>query len=244
MFEEFKNHGITESTPQEIMLGVGTIHKNLQYGYYLLTAQPADWTTNYSRYYSKTTENNVDTYTPLSSAPTFATGTYYVKRWNAQETIIGATSGGGKFSIVPDIKRVEVDGANVATKGLDIKIGEKATLEASFVEYTPDRIKELAIGRNGTAVINGLTVDGYSVIESKPNIEDSDYADNVAFVGKRLDGSPIIIVMDNALCTSGFESDRKPKDNAVTKAVYECYQEIDKDLTTLPWRVYYPTPAA
>ena len=240
-YEEFKNHGITENTPQTILLDVGTVHRNLKFGHYLLTAEPSDWSANYTRYFTKTTTDGVDTYTPVTgaSAPTFAPGTYYVKRWNAAESILGATSGGAKFTITPEIKRVEVDGANVATKGLDRKIGEKATLEVNLVEITPDRIKELAIAKEGTS-----DVDGYNVIESKPDIEESDYADNVAFIGTRADGMPIIIVMDNALCTSGFDNDRKPKDNSVLKATYECYQEITKNLNTLPYHIYYPTPAA
>lgn len=242
-YDEFKNHGITENTPQTILLDVGTVHRNLKFGFHALNAQPDDWSTNYANYFSKTTNNGVDTYSAVAAvenaAPTFAAGTYYEKRWNAEESILGATSGGAKFTITPEIKRIEVDGANVATKGLDRKIGEKATLEVNLVEITPDRIKELAIGKNGTS-----DVEGYSVIESKPDIEDSDYADNVGFIGTRADGMPIIIIMDNALCTSGFDNDRKPKDNSVIKATYECYQDITKNLNTLPWHVYYPTPAA
>lgn len=238
-YDEFKNHGITETTTQTILLDVGTVHRNLKFGYHLLTAAPDDWTTGYAHYYTKTTNDGVDTYTALTEATTFAANTYYVKRWNAAESILGATSGGAKFTITPEIKRVEVDGANVATKGLDRKVGETAKLEVNLVEITPDRIKELAIAKEGTS-----DVDGYNVIESKPDIEDTDYADNVAFIGTRADGMPIIIVMDNALCTSGFENDRKPKDNSVLKAVYECYQEITKNLNTLPYHIYYPTPAA
>ena len=44
--------------------------------------------------------------------------------WNFDESIVGATSGGSKLSIIPEITKVEVDGALVATKGLTVKTGE------------------------------------------------------------------------------------------------------------------------
>lgn len=45
--------------------------------YDLLTAQPADWSTNYTNYFTKSD----DTYTPVTggSAPTFEADTYYKK---------------------------------------------------------------------------------------------------------------------------------------------------------------------
>ena len=58
--------------------------------------------------------------------------------WNFAESLVGATSGGSKFEIVPEVTQVEVDGALVAVKELDVKQGETATMEVNFVELTPD----------------------------------------------------------------------------------------------------------
>lgn len=52
---EFKSSGITENTPKTIMLGAGTIHKDLVFGYTLLEAQPEDWETGFANYYAKNT---------------------------------------------------------------------------------------------------------------------------------------------------------------------------------------------
>lgn len=160
-------------------------------------------------------------------------------KWNFAESLVGATSGGSKFEIVPEVTQVEVDGALVAVKELDVKQGETATMEVNFIELTPDIIKASVIGRSGTSDITG-----YSVIESKSMIEEGDYWENIAFVGKTLTGQPIIVIMDNALCTSGLSIEGKNKEAGVGKYTFRCSQEITGDLTTLPYKIYYPTPTA
>ena len=159
--------------------------------------------------------------------------------WNFAESLVGATSGGSKFEIVPEVTQVEVDGALVAVKELDVKQGETATMEVNFVELTPDIIKASVIGRSGSS-----DVTGYNVIESKSMIEEGDYWENIAFVGKTLTGQPIIVIMDNALCTSGLSIEGKNKEAGVGKYTFRCSQEITGDLTTLPYKIYYPTPTA
>ena len=160
-------------------------------------------------------------------------------KWNFAESLVGATSGGSKFEIVPEVTQVEVDGALVAVKELDVKQGEAATMEVNFIELTPDIIKASVIGQAGTS-----DVTGYSVIESKSMIEEGDYWENIAFVGKTLTGQPIIVIMDNALCTSGLSIEGKNKEAGVGKYTFRCSQEITGDLTTLPYKIYYPTPTA
>lgn len=160
-------------------------------------------------------------------------------KWNFADSLVGATSGGSKFEIVPEVTQVEVDGALVAVKELDVKQGETATMEVNFVELTPDIIKASVIGQSGTSDITG-----YSVIESKSMIEEGDYWENIAFVGKTLTGQPIIVIMANALCTSGLSIEGKNKEAGVGKYTFRCSQEITGDLTTLPYKIYYPTPTA
>lgn len=193
-YEELKNHGVTESTPKNILLGAGTLHKGFKF--------------------DKQT-----------------------KKWNFAESLVGATSGGNKLTITPEIKTVEVDGALVKVKGLDFKTGEVAKLETNLVEITPELLKTTVIGE-----LVESNVEGYNLIESKADIEAGDYYENLAFVGKKTDGTPIIIILDNALCTSGFEGEAKNKENTVVKVTFECYQDVDGDLAKLPYHIYYPTP--
>ena len=109
-------------------------------------------------------------------------------------------------------------------------------MEINFIELTKDIIKAATIGADGTSD----DASNYDVIESKANISTGDYWENIAFVGKTLDGKNIIAIMDNALCTSGFEQEGKNKEGAVGKYTFECHAELTSDLDTLPWHIYYP----
>lgn len=158
-------------------------------------------------------------------------------KWNFAESLVGATSGGSKFSIVPEIVQVEVDGVLVSVMELDVKQGETATMEINFVELTPDIIKASVIGQSASSEL-----EGYSMITSKGRIEKGDYWENIAYVGKTLTGKPTIVIMDNALCTSGLEQEGKNKEAGVGKYTFRCSQTIEGDLTVLPYKIYYPTP--
>lgn len=190
-------HGVTETTPQNIPFGAGTIHKNLKY-----------------------------------TAPEGATP----GSWNFDTSIIGATSGGSKLSIVPEISNIEVDGALVKIKGIsDVKTGGTATMDVNFVELNKDIIKTAVIGQDGTSAD-----EAFDLVEDKALISTGDYLDNIAFVGKTLDGKKIIAILDNALCTSGMELEGKNKEAGVVALTFECYADNEGDLDVLPWHIYYP----
>lgn len=159
--------------------------------------------------------------------------------WNAAESVIAATSGGNTLAITPEVTDIEVDGANVKVADLAVKTGETATLETNIVEISPDVLKKVVIAKDGT----DENATGYSVLESKPRIEKGDYIDNFGFVGKRIDGTPIIIIFEKALCNTGIEWSAEAKAAGVITATFECYAGIDSDLEHLPWKIYYPTPA-
>lgn len=165
---------------------------------------------------------------------TFADGT-----WNFEESIMGATQGGSKISIKPEFTDIEVDGALVKVKGLKVKTGETATMEFNFLEVTKDVLKMAVVGTDGTSEDNK-----FDVIESTAFITEGDYLDNVAFVGQTLDGRNIIVIMDNVLCTSGFESEGKNKEAGVFTCTFECHADLSSDMDTLPYHIYFPKVTA
>lgn len=182
--------GVSATTPENILFGAGTIHKNLKYS---------------------------------------------TNTWNFDESIIGATSGGSKLTITPEVTTVELDGALVKAKGLDVKTGETATMEINFAELNKEILKVATMGKAGTSADTN-----YDVIESKESIEAGDYFDNIAFVGKTLDGKNVIAILDNALCTSGMELEGKNKEAGVIALTFESYAELTSGLDKLPWHIYYP----
>lgn len=157
--------------------------------------------------------------------------------WNFAESLVGATNGGSKVSIVPEITNIEVDGIGVKSKGMAQKTGETATMEINFAELTKDIIQAATLGQAGTSADTT-----YDVIESKTEIAEGDYWENIAFVGKTVKGKYIIFIMENALCTSGLEHEGKNKEGTAGKYTFECYAEFgdSTDMDQLPWHIYYP----
>ena len=228
--------GVSSSTPKNIIFGAGTIHVGLKYSATPLYVKTKDTYIHPGKtYYTRSgTEPNY-TYSSVPSPSANTLSQYYEDEghWNGSETCIGATQGGSKLSIVPEIKRIEADGAMVAVQGLDVKTGEKATMEINMLELSAEMIKSSVVGTSSSNT-------EYDIIESKPLLEVGDYYENIAFVGKNLEGKNIVVILDNALCTSGFESEGKHKEAGVGKFTFECYADIESDLDSLPYHIYYP----
>ena len=183
-------HGVSATTPENILLGAGTIHKNL----------------------------------------TFADG-----KWTGD--IIGATSGGNSIEIKGEVFNIELDGALVKVKGLAVMQGGTATMEVNFAELSADVMKLAMLGEFGES-----DAEGYDMIQPKANITEGDYVENFAFVGKTANGAKdIIVILENAICTSGLKIEGKNKENAVIKLTMEAYAENEGDLDTVPVRIYYPS---
>ena len=163
---------------------------------------------------------------------------YAGSSWNFDESCVGATKGGSTLSITPEFYSVEPDGSTVAIKDFKRKVGETAKLEVNFLELTADLIKSAVIGANGTSEDST-----YDVIESKEAIAEGDYWENIAFVGETLNGENIIVILDNALCTSGLTLEGKNKEEGVGKYTFECHADASESLTTLPYHIYYPKRA-
>lgn len=158
--------------------------------------------------------------------------------WNFAESIVGATSGGSKLSIKPEVTQVEVDGVYVPVKGLDKKTGGIAEMEVNFIELSKEVIQAALFAMEGTS-----EDEAYTLLQDKADITDADYWENIAFVGKTLAGKHCIAILDNALCTSGHEQENKNKEGLVGKYVFRCSGELGTHSDTLPWRIYYPKAA-
>ena len=156
--------------------------------------------------------------------------------WNFEESCVGATKGGSSVKIEPEFYSVSPDGSSVAVKNFKRKIGEKASLEVNLLELNADMLKASVIGADGESDVQGM-----ALIESKADIVEGDYWENIAFVGETLDGKNIIVILPNALCTSGLAIEGKNGEENVGKFTFECHGDANDSLTTLPYKIYYPT---
>lgn len=169
----------------------------------------------------------------INAAVLYANLKYEDGRWYGD--LLGATSGGTKVSVTSDFQDIEVDGAVVKVRGMSVKQGEAAYIEANLIEMTPEVLKMSMVARQAESGISG-----YDLYTTKALLEDKDFLDNIAAIGTLSDGREIIVIMENMLCTSGFEADTKNKDKSVLKCKFECYAGFEDDHDTLPVFVYYP----
>ncbi len=146
--------------------------------------------------------------------------------------IFGATQEGGTLTITPEFWTPEIDGATVALKELQKKIGETAQMEVSFVELTSELVKNMVIGK-----VADSTDANYDVITSA-DLGAGHLYEGFGFYGKYLNGRPIIILFKQALCTSGFTTDAKNKANSLFKGTFACQSDIEYGTTKLPYAIF------
>jgi len=227
-----KNNGVTSNTPENIPLGAGTYYKNLTYGYTLTTDKAI---VAGKDYYTKA----VDVYTKVVSPLVADIATYYELGWSG--TVIGATSGGGTFKYEAEYVDVELDGVTVLVKGISKqKVGESASLESTIAEYSAGIISQ------ALHLVKDLTLSNaeYDCYVTKDSISDSDYLDNVAFVGYTATGKAIIIILPNALCTSAFELKGENKKQGTYSITFDCTQDLSaQSLNKLPVQWWFPVVA-
>lgn len=156
--------------------------------------------------------------------------------------LIGATAGGGSFSAVPTIRRVEVDGVKGATKGFEALDEWVVTMTANVKEITADLLKmALATGSSTDEKSpSSATAANYKKIVAANNLSDSDYITNITWVGTLSGNSlPIIIILKNALCTNGLTLTTADKSEGVVALTLTAHYD-PSDLDAVPFEIYYP----
>ena len=150
--------------------------------------------------------------------------------------LIGATSGGGTFSAVPTVRKIEIDGVKGSAKGLEVIDEWIVTLMANIKEVSPESI-QLALG--AATIENGTT--GYKKITAKNYIEDADYLDNIVWVGK-LSGSdtPVIIEILNAISLGGLTLNMADKAEGLIPTTFTAHYD-STDLDAPPFVIHYPS---
>ncbi len=248
-----RKSGINSNTPNDFLLGAGVVFKNFKYVYSKVDATGSTQPEGTLRVIAdnsateKDTEIRISKLTPnvsfigLDKSYTKpAVGDYVTGAWTDDEDhVLGATNGGNKLSIVPEITAIEVDGATVEIKGLNQKTGETGTLDVNLAQHTKESIKRAIVGKEADTLIKG-----YAQIETKSLIELSDYLDNIAFVGTMTDGTEIIAILENAICTSGLELDNKNKETSVCATTFKSTADFKGNVfDKLPIYIFYPNKA-
>lgn len=149
--------------------------------------------------------------------------------------LVGATNGGGKVTIAPNVIPLELDGMLVAVRGMEQKSGETAEMETNMAEISTDFLARAVIG-TASETEDGL----FDVIDSKSKIEDGDYYTGWGYIGQMLDGRALMVIFKNARCTDGLELEAKNGEQVTVPMKVACYSDVAEgdDLEKLPYRIY------
>lgn len=146
--------------------------------------------------------------------------------------VFSATQEGGTLTITPEFWTPEIDGATVALKEFQKKVGETAQMDVSFVELSAEQMKNMVIGK-----VSETSDANYDVITSA-ELGAGHIYEGFGFRGELLNGRPIIILFKHALCTSGFTTDAKNKANSLFKGTFACQSDIEYSTTKLPYAIF------
>ena len=111
-----------------------------------------------------------------------------------------------------------------------------ASIEVNMLNQSVESLKRSIVGKE----VEDALIKGFTQIETKPLIELSDYLDNVGYVYRRSNGKMVIIILENAICSSGFATENKNKEAAVTPITFEATADFSSGkYDTLPVYIFY-----
>lgn len=150
--------------------------------------------------------------------------------------LIGATSGGNEFQVKQKISAIKIDGIKAANvKGMERVDSVETTLKCNFIEATPEVIADALI-----ATIDTRSDGNYYIIKGKSVIDESDYIDNIAWVGT-VSGSkkPVIIFLYNAASLDGLQLKTEDSKDITLPVTFTAHADPSKS-QELPYAIYYP----
>lgn len=158
---------------------------------------------------------------------------------------LGATVGGSKCNITINLRQPEVDGVLVKVKGNDLIESVEATLEGTLKEWKKENITQALFA--DVAAGNGTDdATEYKVIEGRNEVLNTDYIENIAYIGKISgEDKPVIIILKNAINTNGLSFETKDKDESGIPFKFEARADADKpeDVNKI-WKILYPETVA
>jgi hypothetical protein len=166
-------------------------------------------------------------------------GAVYLNYGLENERLLGATKGGNTFTIEQEIREMEADGARGPMKGARRIIRSVARCVANLVEITADNI---------LVMLPGATKEDYPSAEAKTHdkitrvrdIQDGDYINNVALVG-RISGADenFIGIVENVLADGNISANAVDKDEAAVEVQFTAHFDpaaMDEE----PWEIRQP----
>ena len=151
---------------------------------------------------------------------------------SAGTNLLGATRGGGTFTMTREIRQVEADGARFRFVGGEIVDSADAYLSETLIEITPAHLKHV-LGN-----VDVTTSGTKTTIDFRTAFEDGDYLQNVVWIGDTSEGF-VCIDLKNALNTADFTFTFADKNEGTVNVEYHAHQADVGDYDSLPVRIIF-----
>ncbi len=144
---------------------------------------------------------------------------------------LGATTGGGSFQCTPTIRQIEADGMRAPVVGSTVNDGWVIKLTGTMKEITDGNLKDALISAD-------VTTDGdVKTITVRDVIEDTDYIDNLCWIGDRNDGAFVLIEIENALNLTGANFTFTDKGEGSLPFEFQAHKKTVTGSTNAPCKV-------
>ena len=173
-----------------------------------------------------------ETQVPSDNDILLGEGIYYLNFVDIDNrgTVLGATRGGSKLEIEKKIREMAYDGAYGKSKNLRRYERYVPRFMVTLLKMT---YETLAYGTSCDVTDKG----DYHEMRFRVNIEDTDYIDNITFVGVKHDGMPCVITLENVLNDGNIEFDFKEKDEITSELQYTAHY-LSTAMATPPIKIW------
>lgn len=151
---------------------------------------------------------------------------------SAGTKLLGATRGGGTFTVSREEREPEVDGLRYRWKGGTFVDSADPQLSTTLVETTPDNFA-LAMGTTAT------TSGKITKVRMPTALTSSSYLDDLCWVGELADGRLVMICLYNALNTADITFTFQDKGEGSLAVEFHACQENFDDYDYAPFEIVF-----
>jgi hypothetical protein len=151
--------------------------------------------------------------------------------------LLGATRGGGSFTVTRELRQPDVDGRRYGFKGDTFVDSVDAQLSTTLVEITLDAFK---------TAFSAYTATGSSpkqTLKLNTAIATTDYLTNVCWIGDLSDGKLVLICLKNTINEADISLTFSDKGEGTIPVEFHAKQAGVNDYDTAPFEIVYFTPA-
>ena len=153
-------------------------------------------------------------------------------------TLLGATRGGGSFTVRKELRQPDADGKRYGYKGDTFVDSVEALLSTTLIEITPNAFK-MALG---SADITGSSPK--QTIKLRTAINTNDYLTNICWVGDLADGRYVLICLYNALNEADVTLTFTDKGEGTIPVEFHAKQSQVDDYDEAPFEIVYFSAAS